>query len=958
MARQKTTPELIAALIARVPEGFLRLPVMANRVKINFQLAKELSAQFAEVGVALHGECLYDTHRLNAQQIREYSRYMRPGFPTMDKTGKLYDTPIAELRAQRQQQLEHEPDALRILAALDASPGHVNTQTLCQTPDDQITLESLIQQGHLQQSNGLVFDPLRLGTGSIRKLREREKLMPLRQRVFDYLTGREGQTAPEIELTRQFADPLLQEVLRLEDFAPFSIPVKGRANYSQWIRLRQTDAEIAKQTAIAATTITPESWEKLLALCGDTLRPGARDGKTARIRVVARSYLTPGAAKRIGVRKQTLETAIEQGQLISFEDPEGRTRVPAYAVETAYADPEYAEQIVAFETLTAREISLVAGVSYTTTRRRLQRAGISRTEPQWGQVRGRWNLPATYSEFRTRLGEKLTERKTERDAKLADQIRLIEELRQREREQAELERQGRKALRARLMAAFPTWQHEGRADQNIILHVGPPNSGKTYDALNVLAAANSGWYLAPLRLLAFEVFDRLNQRGVYCNLLTGEEYIPIPGATVTAATIEMFNPRDSGECIIIDEAQMLADPDRGWAWTRAMMEARAPEIHIIGPASAQTLIQQMASAAAIPLGVIEHDRLAPIKIAERNWPLDRLPPRTILVAFSRQTVLQLKTELEKLKRRVSVVYGNLPPEVRRKQADRFADGETEICVATDAVGMGLNLPADYVCFYELEKFDGKRVRWLTPAEVQQIGGRAGRFGLSKAGEVGATTKQDLRMVRQLFYTEPERLTYARVAPSVADLEMIPGNFASKLTQWGMLQSIPDALRSVITTADLAERIELAKMLADEEVNRLGLDGALKLVNAPTRISTRAYWYSCARAILASEALPLPPPPPMDINTSLDLEAIETCIACADIYLWLSRRHEFGMYAPEEMAVRHWRAEWSSAIDEALLKRIDTYKRCSNCGKPLPVDFAYGLCQRCYRLRRYSYDEYS
>src|SRR5690606_32826223 len=131
-----------------------------------------------------------------------------------------------------------------------------------------------------------------------------------------------------------------------------------------------------------------------------------------------------------------------------------------------------------------------------------------------------------------------------------------------------------------------------------------------------------------------------------------------------------------------------------------------------------------------------------------------LPPRTILVAFSRQMVLQLKGELERAKRRVSVVYGNLPPEVRRKQADRFANGETEICIATDAVGMGLNLPADYVCFFELEKFDGKQVRYLTPSEVQQIGGRAGRFGLSKAGEIGATNKQDLKLVHQLYYTPP------------------------------------------------------------------------------------------------------------------------------------------------------------------------------------------------------------
>src|SRR5258708_18325995 len=89
-------------------------------------------------------------------------------------------------------------------------------------------------------------------------------------------------------------------------------------------------------------------------------------------------------------------------------------------------------------------------------------------------------------------------------------------------------------------------------------------------------------------------------------------------------------------------------------------------------------------------------------------------------------------ELERMNRSVSVVYGNLPPEVRRRQADRFAAGETEICVATDAVGMGLNLPADNVCFYELEKFDGTQVRPLTTNEIRQIGGRGGRFAFLPA----------------------------------------------------------------------------------------------------------------------------------------------------------------------------------------------------------------------------------
>jgi ATP-dependent RNA helicase SUPV3L1/SUV3 len=473
--------------------------------------------------------------------------------------------------------------------------------------------------------------------------------------------------------------------------------------------------------------------------------------------------------------------------------------------------------------------------------------------------------------------------------------------------------------------------------------------------LNTLIDAGSGWYLAPLRLLAFEVFDKLNQRDVPCTLLTGEEHIPVPDASITAATIEMFNPTHGGRCVIIDEAQMLADADRGWAWTRALMEAQAPEIHVIGPPTAQGLIQQLANAAAIPVEVIDHRRLAPIRVADSHWPLNQLPAHTILVAFSRRMVLHLKTELERKKRRVSVVYGSLPPEVRRKQADRFADGKTEICVATDAVGMGLNLPADYVCFFEVEKFDGQNVRLLTPSEVQQIGGRAGRYGYSTSGEIGATNRHNLRLISRLYHAESPVLTHARVAPSVQDLEIIPGNLAEKLVQWASLQSIPAPLRSVIQTADLSERIELARLLTEEEEEKLGLPVAVQLTNAPTRQHSRAYWYSCAQAILADRYLPLPPRPPKKVNDSDDLETMEICISCADIYLWLSNRREFRVFGSDTQKVAMDRKDWSLRVDAALLRQIDTARRCAACERPLSLDYRFKLCEQCYQQQLKSHE---
>jgi hypothetical protein len=947
MARFKPTPELIEGILARIPEGFIHKSRLGERVKIEDQSVVNLNKAIRIGIVAREGELFYDTTRLTLDQMLEFSVWAKPGFPNMNKQGDLLDAPINERMEARERRLRHEAAFQVIIEKLTKAGGCASHGELAQSSEEAAALHSLLQAGILKQSDGLVFDPLRLSTKSVREIYRRDKILPLRDELIALLRANTGETTPHAELVEKYGRKTLDDLLSSGGFSLFQVTSKMPPHKSYtWVRLKDGDQQAAQKAAVEVIQRREQqAWEAALQASGSLVRPDMRDGKTPRMQILARSYTISPAAKRIGVRQQTLEQAIGEGQIATFTDPEGKTRIAAEVVEAFANDPEKTEQIATFETLTAKEISLVSGLSYQTIRRRLEKEGFSLTDPYWGQVRGKWKMPTTLREFRLVLKAKYVEIQAEREALRAEEQRLIEE-----------ERQRREMLRAKLVAAFPTWQHERRSEQRIWLHIGPPNSGKTHEALNALAEAGSGWYLAPLRLLAFEIFDRLNQRGILCNLLTGEEYVPIPGAMITAATIEMFNPVDSGECVIIDEAQMLADPDRGWAWTRAMMEAEAPEIHVIGPTTARGLIEQLAGGAAIPVTLVEHQRLAPIRVAEKSWPLAQLPERTILVAFSRQMVLHLKTELEYAKRRVSVVYGNLPPEVRRKQADRFANGETDICVATDAVGMGLNLPADAVCFYETQKYDGKRIRYLTSSEVQQIGGRAGRFGLSQGGEVGATNKQDLSMIRKLFHAEPLNLTRARVAPTVQDLEILPGNLAERLAQWASLQSIPDSLRDAIETADMKERVELASLLTDQQVNQLGMAAALKLVNAPTRQSSRTYWLNCAHAVLAETPMPLPPSAPNEITTSDALEKTETSISCADIYLWLSRRQEFGIFAPHQLEVRDMRAEWSLQIDEALVQKLDTARRCSQCSRPLPLNHRFSLCNRCYNLRYNYYEE--
>lgn len=687
-----------------------------------------------------------------------------------------------------------------------------------------------------------------------------------------------------------------------------------------------------------------EAWLSALELCGDQLRENAgreKDSDPVEKRVCSRSYTLKQAARMAGVNAATLRHAAAELALDSFLDPRGKLRFPVYSFKPTAADPDLGEMIAGYERLRPDELSAALGVNARRLKSQLAEAGIPAKNMTWRDVRGWWKLPETYAEFKGMLDAR-TDDKLEGKSKRKRGGRSLRRRRQ----------EARKKLRNRLIDAFPKWRNAWREHQQLVLHIGEPNSGKTHDALEALKQAGSGWYLAPLRLLAYEIFDRLNGEGVACSLLTGEEYIPVEGARITAATIEMFNANESGACVIVDEAQMLADADRGWAWTRALMESAAPEMHIIGPPTARRLIEVLADAAEIPCELVKHERLAPIAVAERHFTLETLPDSTILVAFSRRAVLDLKMKLERLGRAVSVVYGSLPPEVRRRQADRFAAGETEICIATDAVGMGLNLPADVVCFYDVEKFDGKNDRRLYPSEVHQIGGRAGRYGMSTTGLIAAMTKPDLDVIRDLYAQEPAELTFARVAPTVDDLELIPGNLAEQLTQWAELKSIPEALRAVITTADMDERIELAKLLSDDEIQRLGLASALQLVNAPTRKATRAYWQDCAYMILEDYQIPLPPNAPSPIQDGGDLDATEASIACADIYLWLSRRREFAQFCEAHAQVREERREWSLSIDEALLRRLNTARRCRACGALLPSRHRYRICETCFKRRRF------
>lgn len=335
-----------------------------------------------------------------------------------------------------------------------------------------------------------------------------------------------------------------------------------------------------------------------------------------------------------------------------------------------------------------------------------------------------------------------------------------------------------------------------RLRRRLLLYIGPTNSGKTHRALDHLVEAGGGAYLAPLRLLALEGQERIQERGADASYLTGEERDIRPGAPFIASTIEMLDFSREVPAVVIDEAQLLADEDRGWAWTQALIGAPARTVIMTGSEDCEPLVRRIAEYTGEELEVRRLDRYTPLTVNERHTALRDVEPGTAIIAFSRRDVLALKAELEPHHGRVAVVYGNLTPEVRREEARRFRSGEAPVLVGTDSLGLGLNLPIRTVLFFRSEKWNGRAVVPLTHRQIRQIGGRAGRYGLHEAGFVGTIHDEDLRRVRDAFRSdrEPDPLPpILQVRPHVEHVEALAGGVGSR-----SLERIMDMFRRRMT----------------------------------------------------------------------------------------------------------------------------------------------------------------
>ena len=292
-------------------------------------------------------------------------------------------------------------------------------------------------------------------------------------------------------------------------------------------------------------------------------------------------------------------------------------------------------------------------------------------------------------------------------------------------------------------------------------YLGNTNSGKTYTALEKVKQvlkdnpnANIA-YLAPLRLLALEIYEKLNSENIPCSLMTGEEEIIIPNAQIKSCTIEMLNENEYYDLIIVDEYQMYSDPQRGSAWYKTFINADCNHFILIGaenalfglvylmnklsgnnPVESKSKFTNVFNKNILPFEPVfkihYFKRICPITY-HQSIELKDFQSGDCLVTFSKNKVLQYADLLKKLGYKVSILYGDLPLETRIAQSENFKNGLTDILVSTDVIGMGLNLPIKRLIFETMDKFDGVSNRSLTKDEFKQIAGRSGRY--QQIGEV-------------------------------------------------------------------------------------------------------------------------------------------------------------------------------------------------------------------------------
>lgn len=486
-------------------------------------------------------------------------------------------------------------------------------------------------------------------------------------------------------------------------------------------------------------------------------------------------------------------------------------------------------------------------------------------------------------------------------------------------------------------------------ERHYILHIGGTNSGKTYNSVERLKQSSRGVYAGPLRLLALEIYDKLMGCGINCSMITGEEQYYTEDSKVVSATVEMVDLDKEYDVAVIDEAQMISDPFRGDNWLSLIVGLKAKEIHIcMAPEAEDVIVRILEEQCHANYEIVRHERNTELIFEEKPFNIDKDILRgDALILFSKKAVLDVSARLELLGIRASVIYGNLPPQIRKHQFEMFMSGETEVVVATDAIGLGVNLPIRRIIFMTTMKFDGVGRRPLNQYEVRQIAGRAGRRGLYDEGYVTTTSVQEISHLKKK-YEEYAPLEYARIGFPTKLLE-IDEPIDVILNEW---YSIPPEFEvyKKMDVSELLNKYKLLNTMAMKDGIEFGKKEMYSLISCEVDMGNQEcikLWLDYCKTYTDSDSLMFPEFD--DIKAANDLERAEIHYKMLDLY------NHFSIRMNKVMDIERLE-KCRLDIEEIIIKELGKSKkhylrRCNYCGKALPIDSKGTLCSKCFAYYR-------
>lgn len=500
---------------------------------------------------------------------------------------------------------------------------------------------------------------------------------------------------------------------------------------------------------------------------------------------------------------------------------------------------------------------------------------------------------------------------------------------------------------------YKTLFSQQRTHKTYTIHTGPTNSGKTYSAIQKLKKATTGCYLGPLRLLAYEVREALSNEGVHCSIVTGEDNQVSPRDTHVSSTVEMLSNEVPYDVLVIDECQMIADKDRGFAWVRAILDNHARDVHVICAEHALDILKELLKGQNVD--IIYYERQTPLVVD--NTPVDisnleeEVQKGDACIVFSKKKALATVAMLEEKGIHSSVIYGAMPPEVRLKQVEQFIKGETKVVVSTDAIGMGLNLPIRRVLFLEIEKFDGQSVRPLNSQEIKQIGGRAGRKGIYDEGYI--LFPKDVKKNREKLEKVDELISQIVIQPT----RNLWNKFQEKsnnMARFFQLWSAFEIEDKRVKKKQLDIEMDRLKMVCncpgyEEFLEKKGMHTLYRLLSLPfhsDNSTLNEHYLKWTKQIFLGKPLSSP----LINKNSKNIATLEQDYSLISLFLLMKYANgEKDMYIWEEK-----RYDLAMNMDDLLKAgKTNHHRMCKYCNQKMEWHALFNICDKCYRKNKKS-----